>query len=65
MTNKRNLIPGGKSLTEGSQHSPVLNLRLPADVKSRLCRLAEAEGVGTSKYVRRVIEQHLAELEGD
>ena len=56
----QNLVPGGKSLTGGKQHSPVLTLRVPAEMKDRLDALADAAGMGTSKYVRKILDDHLA-----
>ncbi len=64
MANEQNLVPGGKSLTGGNQHSPNLTVRVPADTKTRLDELAAAKGMGTSKYVRSIIDRHLADLDG-
>lgn len=35
-----------------------------ADTKARLDELAAAKGMGTSKYVRAIIDRHLADLDG-
>ncbi|WFN94157.1 MULTISPECIES: ribbon-helix-helix protein, CopG family [Gordonia] len=54
-----NLVPGGKSLSGGKAHSPVLNVRVPASVKDALDAEAKAAGIGTSKLVRRILEAHM------
>lgn len=58
-----NLRPGGKSLTLGSTRSPQITVVVPADVKVRLDQLAADAGMGTSKYVRRILDAHLAGLD--
>lgn len=63
--NEDNLIPGGKSLTGGRTHSPMINVRVPADTKTRIDELARAAGMGTSKYVRQIIDEHLAQLDAE
>ncbi|GAC70750.1 hypothetical protein GS4_40_00060 [Gordonia soli NBRC 108243] len=52
----KHLVPGGKSLTGGSTHSPVLNVRVPAELKSALDEQAQAQSMGTSKLVRAILE---------
>ncbi|WP_040511791.1 ribbon-helix-helix protein, CopG family [Gordonia soli] len=52
----KHLVPGGKSLTGGSTHSPVLNVRVPAELKSALDEQARAQSMGTSKLVRSILE---------
>lgn len=54
-----NLIPGGKSLSGGATRSPVLNVRVPATMKAALDAEAAAAGMGTSKLVRKILEEHL------
>ena len=63
MANAQNLQPGGKSLTGGRTHSPVINVRVPATMKTRLDQLAADAGMGTSKYVRQILDEHLAHLD--
>ncbi len=56
---RRNLIPGRKSLSGGKKHSPVLQVRLPEDVRERLNERARGEGVSASKVARRAITEYL------
>ncbi|HET9875983.1 MAG TPA: ribbon-helix-helix protein, CopG family [Mycobacterium sp.] len=64
----RNLIPGGKSLSGGSKHSPALNVRLPESELERLDELARRRNVRRSRLAREIlhdyIEQHIDELRG-
>lgn len=55
----RALVPGGKSLSGDGSHSPVLNVRLPAELRRRLHTRAVEEGVGDSKIARAAIEAYL------
>jgi predicted HicB family RNase H-like nuclease len=55
----RNLVPGGKSLSGGSKHSPVVQVRLAEDTRDELAARAKARGVSVSKYAREIIEQAL------
>lgn len=41
----------------------MLNIRLPADIESRLNALAQATGRTKSYYVREAIVEHLDDLE--
>lgn len=56
---RRNLVPGGKSLSGGGKHSPVLQVRLPEETRKRLHELAEEQGVSDSKVARAAIEAYL------
>jgi predicted HicB family RNase H-like nuclease len=56
---RRNLIPGGKSLSGGGKHSPTLQFRVPQHLRDELERRAAAEGVSISKLARRALEQYL------
>lgn len=56
---RRNLIPGRKSLTGGTKHSPVLQVRLPEDVREQLHERAKGEGVSDSKVARQAIIAYL------
>jgi len=60
---RENLRPGGKSLTGGRVHSPVIQLRVSEDLRDWYAEQADAAGVGLSKYVRQVLEAHRAEVE--
>lgn len=59
------LRPGGKSMTGDGAHSPTISLRVPATMKTRLDELARDAGMGTSKYVRQIIDEHLAQLDAE
>ncbi|BCP29593.1 ribbon-helix-helix domain-containing protein [Mycobacterium intracellulare] len=54
-----NLIPGRKSLSGGGEHSPIVQTRVPADVRDRLQEIAERRGVRTSKLLREAIDQFI------
>ena len=56
----KNLIPGRKSLSGEGKHSPVVNVRVPEDVKDQLDKRAAAEGKSVSKIAREAITQYLA-----
>lgn len=57
---ERNLIPGGKSLSGGGRHSPLVQFRVPADLRRRLDERAEAEHRSASKIARDALERYLA-----
>lgn len=52
-----NLIPGRKSLSGGREHSPIVQTRVPADVRAKLQEIADRRGVRTSKLLREAIDQ--------
>lgn len=56
---RRGLIPGRKSLTGGSVHSPVLQVRLPEQVHDELVARARDRGVPVSRVARELIESAL------
>lgn len=56
----RNLVPGGKSLSGGRSHSPVVQARVPEDLHAALIARAQAEGVSVSRVARKALEQYLA-----
>jgi hypothetical protein len=58
-----NLQPGGKSLSGGGKHSPVLQARVPADVRARFDAIAEQRGVTPSRLLREAIDQLIAREE--
>lgn len=60
--NTSGLTPGGTSLS-GDGKSPRIVVSLPADAKDRLDGLARAAGMGTAKYVRRILLDHLTDTE--
>lgn len=61
----QNLIPGGKSMGgPGAGISPNMTVRIPAATRARLDTLAASAGMKTSKYVRDIIDRHLADNPG-
>ena len=60
-TRLRNLVPGRKSLSGGSTHSPALNLRMPQAEFDAFDQLARRRGVKRSTLARQVLEDYLAE----
>lgn len=58
--NTQHLVPGGKSMTAGKSRSPILSIRVPGELKDRLDAAADAAGMGTSKYVRRILDDWAA-----
>ena len=49
---RRNLIPGRKSFTEGSTHSPRVQFRVPEAVATQAQERARAEGKSLSEVAR-------------
>ncbi len=56
---RRNLIPGGKSLSGGGMHSPRVQFRVPEDLRTQAERVAEAEGVSLSALARHALENYV------
>jgi hypothetical protein len=54
------LRPGGKSLSGGREHSPVIQVVLSKETKERVADAARADGMSVSKWVRRVLEEKTA-----
>lgn len=54
-----NLIPGGKSLSGGGQHSPIVQTRVPVATRDKLQQIAKRRGVRTSKLLREAIDQFI------
>lgn len=61
---RRNLVPGRKSLTGGSKHSPVVQFRVPEPVRDALEVQAEREGLSRSKLARKALDEYLARHAG-
>ena len=57
---RRNLIPGRKSLTEGSTHSPRVQFRVPEAVATQAQERARAEGKSLSELAREALLRYLA-----
>ncbi len=56
---RRNLIPGGKSLSGGSMHSPRVQFRVPEELRTKAEKVAEDEGVSLSALARYALEDYL------
>jgi predicted DNA binding CopG/RHH family protein len=52
-----NLRPGGKSLSGGRKHSPVVQVRLSEHTRDKLRAIAKARGMSVSKLSRRVLDE--------
>lgn len=57
---RRNLIPGRKSLTAGSTHSPRVQFRVPEEVAIQAQNRARAEGKSLSELAREALLRYLA-----
>jgi hypothetical protein len=53
-------IPGRPSLTAPGTHSPMLHVRVPAELKEQLAEYAEREGRNQSDVVRDALAGFLA-----
>lgn len=56
---RRNLVPGRKSLTGGSTHSPRVQFRVSEEILHRAEERAEAEGKSLSALAREALERYL------
>lgn len=56
----RNLIPGRKSLTGGSTHSPRVQFRVPEAVATQAQDRARVEGRSVSELAREALLRYLA-----
>jgi hypothetical protein len=56
---RRNLIPGGTSLSGGSAHSPRVQFRVPEELRTQAERVAEDEGVSLSALARHALEDYV------
>ncbi|MCL1898079.1 MAG: DNA-binding protein [Micrococcales bacterium] len=54
------LIPGGKSLSGGRQHSPQITVTLSTATNQALRERAAAEKMSVSRWTRRLIEREVA-----
>lgn len=61
--NTRGLTPGGTSLSGDGTHSPRVTVSLPAAAKAELDERAKEAGMGTAKYVRKILLDHLTSNE--
>lgn len=58
---RRGLIPGRKSLSGGTTHSPRLEVRVPADLHREITERAKRENVTVSKLVREILQRYVDE----
>lgn len=56
---RRNLIPGGKSLSGGAVHSPRVQFRVPEELRKQAEQVAEDEGVSISALARHALEDYM------
>lgn len=57
---RRNLVPGRKSLSGGTVHSPRVQFRLPDSLRVAAEKRAAEEGVSLSVLAREALEHYLA-----
>jgi len=57
---RRNLIPGGKSLSGDGRHSPTVQFRVPDTLRAAAEARAAADGVSLSALAREALEHYLA-----
>jgi phenylpyruvate tautomerase PptA (4-oxalocrotonate tautomerase family) len=53
----KNLRPGGKSLSGGNKHSPVVQVRVSELTRDKLQAIADARGMSVSKLSRKVLDE--------
>ena len=53
----KNLRPGGKSLSGGNKHSPVVQVRVSELTRDKLQAIANARGMSVSKLSRKVLDE--------
>lgn len=56
---RRNLIPGGKSLSGGGVHSPRVQFRVPEELRTQAQQIAEDEGISLSALARHALEDYV------
>ena len=57
---RANLLPGRKSLTGGTVHSPKVQFRVPESLAVKAESRAKAEGTTVSALAREALERYLA-----
>ncbi|MDR0284616.1 MAG: DNA-binding protein [Propionibacteriaceae bacterium] len=60
LTRRRNLIPGAKSLSGGSVHSPRLHVVVSTDTERQIRARAAQQHMSVSRWLRTAIEKQLA-----
>lgn len=53
------LVPGGKSLSGGDKHSPVIQTRVSEATRDRLRAIAERRKMSVSKLSRQVLDEYV------
>jgi predicted HicB family RNase H-like nuclease len=56
----RNLVPGRKSLSGGTKHSPRVQFRVPDEIREQAEKRAREKGISLSALAREALEQYLA-----
>jgi len=59
-TYRAGLVPGGKSLSGGSTHSPKFQVVLGESTAEKARQAAANEGMSVSRWLRGVVEEKLA-----
>lgn len=59
-----NLIPGGKSLSGGGKHSPVIQTRVSESTRDKLQAIATARKMSVSRLSRQVLDEFVNAHEG-
>lgn len=54
---ERGLIPGGKSLSGGAKHSPVVQVRVSESTRDKLQAIAAERKMSVSKLSRQVLDE--------
>jgi predicted HicB family RNase H-like nuclease len=57
---RRNLVPGRKSLSGGTVHSPRVQFRVPDSLRAAAEQRAAEKGVSLSELAREALEHYLA-----
>jgi hypothetical protein len=55
-----NLIPGGKSLSGGTKHSPVVQTRVSETTRDKLTAIAKQRKISVSKLSRQILDDFVA-----
>lgn len=56
----RNLVPGGKSLSGGATHSPIVQVRVSEVTRAKLQAIAADRKMSVSKLSRQVLDEFVA-----
>jgi hypothetical protein len=59
-----NLVPGGKSLSGGRKHSPVVQTLVSETTRAKLEAIAKARNVSVSKLSRQVLDEFVKRVDG-